>query len=120
MELKAFSTLSSLCEASRVVRLALRETQMALLSFYCTINHQRFSYISRLHEGVLQADGSCWMCFSKALSRHSSSAHSPPLLGYTLDHTETSALVVMATCDFYGGLRLSLSSAEADTSQPKR
>ena len=39
---------------------------------------------------------------------------------YTLDRAETSALVVMATCDFSGVLTLSLSSAEADAaSQPK-
>lgn len=43
-----------------------------------------------------------------ALSLHSWSACCPPLRGYTLERTETSALVVMATCDFSGELTHSL------------
>lgn len=58
----------------------------------------------------------------RVLPEFSASTHgrlSAHLSEATLDRTETSALVVMATCYFSGVLTLGLSSAEAGTSQPK-
>lgn len=93
------------------------------------INHQAFSFISCLHEETeekqfwLRSASGAGLLLDGVLQSSQPSLMvgllptSPGL--YTLDRTETSALVVMATCDFSGALTLSLSLAEADTSQPK-